>query len=275
MINNSGIIFMKEDPMLNDGQNFAFNIWDFESARAVIDAAASIHHDVILQTSTGIYKALPACLFSNFVKSYAAYQGIHAWLNLDHCKEKETIFHAVNSGWDMVMADGSSLPIQQNIDFTNEILAYAHIHDVLVEAEVGQVKGIEDDVIVQQNTIASREEIAEFLRKTDVDFIAVAFGNAHGEYKVEPNLHYDLVEYTTSMTDKPFVVHGGSGLPNDILTKLIRIPGVKKLNISTDLKMAYKRGIEKANRSWSQPINASKIIHDEIMSESVSKMKLL
>ncbi len=261
--------------MLNNGQYFAFNIWDFESARAVIDAAASIQHDIILQTSTGIYKALPACAFSNFVKTYAAYRGIHALLNLDHCKEKETLFHAVNSGWDMVMADGSSLPIQQNIDFTNEVISYAHAHGVLVEAEVGQVKGIEDDVIVRQDAIASREEIAEFLHRTDVDLIAVAFGNAHGEYKVEPNLRYDLVEYTTSITDKPFVVHGGSGLSDEVLTKLIRIPGVKKINISTDLKMAYKRGIEKASSSWSQPINASKIIHDEIMSESVAKMKLL
>lgn len=260
---------------MNNGQYFAFNIWDFESARAVIDAATSIRHDVILQTSTGIYKSLSARVFSGFVKSYAADRGIHAWLNLDHCKEKETIFHAVNSGWDMVMADGSSLPIRQNIAFTNEIISYAHSRGVLVEAEVGQVKGIEDDVIVRQDAIASREEIAEFLHKTDVDFIAVAFGNAHGEYKAEPDLHYDLVEYTTSITDKPFVVHGGSGLSDEILTKLIHIPGVKKLNISTDLKMAYKRGIQKAVSSWSQPINASKIIHDEIMSEAVAKMKLL
>ncbi len=261
--------------MLNTDQHFSFNIWDFESARAVIDAAESIRHDVILQTSTEIYKSLPARVFSDFVKSYAAYKGIRAWLNLDHCKEKETIFHAVNSGWDMVMADGSSLPIRQNIAFTDEIISYAHAHGVLVEAEVGQVKGIEDDVIVQQDAIASKEEIAEFLNKTDVDFIAVAFGNAHGEYKVEPNLRYDLVEYTTSITDKPFVVHGGSGLSDDVLTKLINIPGVKKLNISTDMKTAYKRGIEKASSSWSQPINASKIIHDKIMSEAVSKIKLL
>ena len=261
--------------MLNNIQHFAFNIWDFESARAVIDAAASIQHDVILQTSTGIFKTLPARPFSDFVKSYATYQGIHAWLNLDHCKEKGTLFHAVDNGWDMVMADGSSFPIQQNIAFTNAVIAYAHARGVLVEAEVGQVKGIEDDVIVRQDTIASRGDIADFLHRTDVDFIAVAFGNAHGEYKVEPDLHYDLVEYTTSITDKPFVVHGGSGLTDEILTKLIRIPGVKKLNISTDLKMAYKRGIEKASRSWSQPINASKIIHDEVMSVAVSKMKLL
>lgn len=261
--------------MLRDCQHFAFNIWDFESAKAVIDAASSLHQDVILQTSTGIYKVLPGRPFAEFVHAYADFCGIRAWLNIDHCKEQETLASAVDNGWDMIMADGSSLPVEQNIIFVNEIIAYAHAHKVLVEAEVGQVKGIEDDVVVQQDAIACCEDIEKMLQETDIDFIAVAFGNAHGEYKVEPNLHYDLVEYTTSITEKPFVVHGGSGLPDDVLSRLIAIPGVKKLNISTDLKMAYKKGIELATQSWSQPVNASGIIHDEIMKVAVSKMRLL
>ena len=261
--------------MIHDYQNFAFNIWDFESSKAVIDAAALIHQNVILQTSTGIFKALPLRTFSDFVHSYASYKGIYAWLNIDHCKEKNLLISAIDNGWDMIMADGSSLPIQQNIDFTNEITAYAHSHNVLVEAEVGQVKGIEDDVIVQQDAIADKSEIQRFLNETNIDLIAVAFGNAHGEYKVEPNLHYDLIEYTTSITDKPFVVHGGSGLSDEVLSRLISIPGVRKLNISTDLKIAYKKGIEKAAESWSQPIHASSIIHDEIVKVALSKMKLL
>lgn len=256
-------------------QHFAFNIWDFESAKAVIDAASSLNQDVILQTSTGIFKSLPARPFADFVHRYSEYCGIQAWLNIDHCKEKETLFSAVDNGWDMIMADGSSLLIKQNIEFTKEVITYAHSHNVLVEAEVGQVKGIEEDVVVQQDAIADRHEIERFLNETDVDFIAVAFGNAHGEYKVEPNLHYDLVEYTTSITTKPFVVHGGSGLSDDVLIRLLSIPGVKKLNISTDLKMAYKRGFEKTVASWSQPINASQIIHDEIMKVAIAKMKLI
>ena len=261
--------------MIINEQLFAFNVWDFESAKAVIDAAASVNQDVILQTSTGIFKAIPSWIFSDFIHSYSEYNGIHAWLNLDHCKEKEILFSAIDSGWDMVMADGSSLPIQDNISFTNDIISYAHSKNVLVEAEVGQVKGIEDDITVQQDLIASKDDIERFLSETSVDFIAVAFGNAHGEYKVEPNLHYDLVEYTTSITDKPFVVHGGSGLPDDVLLRLISIPGVKKLNISTDLKMAYKCGIEKTLVSWSQPIDASTLIHNEIVSVVVSKISLL
>lgn len=261
--------------MLTKNQHFAFNIWDFESAKAVIDAAASLKRDVILQTSVGIYKKLPARIFSSFVKEYAIHKNIKTWLNLDHCKEKDILFDAVDSGWDMVMADGSSMSLKQNISFTNEVICYAHSHGVLVEAEVGQVKGNEDDVFVQQDAIASREEIADFLASTDVDFIAVAFGNKHGEYKVKPNLHYELVKYTTSITDKPFVVHGGSGLSDDVLVHLLRIKGVKKLNISTDLKFAFKSGIEKANQSWSQPIDALETIHNEIMNTAVSKMILI
>lgn len=255
--------------------HFAFNIWDFESAKAVIDAAASVGQDVILQTSSGVYKNLPARPFSNFVKSYSAFKGIHTWLNLDHCKEKEILYSAVDSGWDLIMADGSSMLLSQNIAFTTEITKYAHSQGVLVEAEVGQVKGIEDDVVVQQDAIASREDIDHFLSSTDVDLIAVAFGNAHGEYRIEPNLHYDLVEYTTSITDKPFVVHGGSGLSDKVLSRLIGIDGVKKLNISTDLKMAYRRAFEKSVASWAQPIDASNNVHNEIMTIAISKMNLL
>lgn len=256
-------------------QHFAFNIWDFDSARAVIDAAASIHQDVILQTSTGIFKLLPQSVFSRFVKDYADFKGVNAWLNIDHCREPETLKLAVDSGWDMIMVDGSSMPIDQNIVFTNEIAEYAHEHNVLVEAEVGQVKGVEDDIVVMHDSIASREEIKRFLNETDIDLIAVAFGNAHGEYKVEPNLHYDLVEYTTSLSDIPFVVHGGSGLSDEVLTRLINIHNVVKLNISTDLKSACRRGMNQAINNWTQPINAHDMIHNEVMAVAASKMKLI
>lgn len=256
-------------------KHFAFNIWDFESAQAVIDAAASIKQNVILQTSVGIYERLCKKVFVEFIKEYSCFRGIQAWLNLDHCKDKKILFSAVDSGWDMVMADGSTMNLKDNIIFCNEIISYAHKSGVLVEAEVGAVKGIEDDLSVQQESIAQPKEIKRFLSKVDADFIAVAFGNAHGEYKVAPKLHYDLVEYTTSITSKPFVVHGGSGLSDEVIKKLVSIKGVGKINISTDLKLAYKRGLERAYREWSQPINASEMIRDEIFNTTVSKMKLL
>lgn len=254
---------------------FAFNIWDFESAKAIIDAASIIKQDVILQTSTSVFSVLPLRVFSSFVKEYSEYKEVNALLNLDHCKDKKLLFSAIDNGWDMVMADGSSFSVEENIRFTNYVTDYAHGNNVLVEAEVGQVKGIEDNLNVREDEVASKEDIALFLDSTDIDYIAVAFGNAHGEYKVEPNLHYELVEYTTSITDKPFVVHGASGLSNDILIRLSSINGVGKINISTDLKMAYKRELEKSLSNWKQPIDASSTIYNAVMDVAISKMKLL
>ncbi len=173
------------------------------------------------------------------------------------------------------MADGSSLSIHDNIVFTNEIVEYAHSHNVLVEAEVGQVKGIEDDIFSINESIATKEDIEYFLDQTDVDFIAVAFGNAHGDYKSIPNLNYDLVKYTTSITDKPFVVHGGSGLSDGVLKRLIAIKGVNKINISTELKSAYKEAIIKVCESDLPPQKATQLIHDDIVKVVLSKIMLL
>ena len=89
-------------------KHFAFNVWDLESAKAVIDAGARCNKDVILQTSASIYKRITAKAFSMYVKEYSDEKGIKAWLNLDHCKEIEILMDAVDSGWDMIMADGSA-----------------------------------------------------------------------------------------------------------------------------------------------------------------------
>ena len=261
--------------------HFAFNIWDLESAKAVIDGAYEMKQDVILQTSVGIYKSIAPKAFIKFVKEYAKEKKINVWVNLDHCKDIELTKDAIDNGWDMVMFDASSLPLHENIKYTNEIIKYAHDRNCLVEAEVGQVKGIEEDIEVTNEAIASKDEIKQFLDSCDVDMIAVAFGNAHGNYVAPPVLHYDLVEYTTSISNKPFVVHGGSGLSEDVLKRLIRIDGVKKINISTEVKHAYRQGIINAKENGLfeeetfQAQNVCNKIHDYISSLVKSKLELL
>ncbi len=254
---------------------FAFNIWSLESALAVIDAASELNQSVILQTSVGVYKRVPHRIFAKMIKQYAEYKSVDVWLNLDHCKDENILMSAIDNGWDMVMADGSSLSIDENITFTNRIVEYAHRKGVCVEGEVGQVKGIEEDVICREESVASKEEIKLFLESVNIDLIAVAFGNAHGDYKVKPDLKYDLVEYTTSLSNVPFVVHGASGLSNQILKELISIDGVKKINISTDLKKAYKKGVELALDGWKQPVDASNIINNEIKKVAFEKMSII
>lgn len=260
--------------------HFAFNIWDFNSARTVIDCAARLHRDVILQTSAGVYKELPASIFSEFVHSYSKGQNISAWLNIDHCRDINLCKHAVDSGWDMVMMDMSAKPLDENIELTNEITEYAHKFGCLVEAEIGQVRGIEDDIRVRDSFVASKKDIQYFVEHTNIDFLAAAFGNAHGEYKTPPILDYDIVEYTTQNFGIPFVVHGGSGMSDEMILHLINL-NVKKINISTELKLAYRRGIVEAEKrkltsiDGFQPAAVEKVIQDSIYRTVKSKMVLL
>jgi len=260
---------------------FAFNIWDFNSAKSVMDAAASIHKSVILQTSSGIYRKIYAQMFRQYISAYAAAKDIHVWLHLDHCKDVETIRDAVECGWDSVMLDASSCSLNENIALTQSVVELAHKNGVLVEAEVGQIKGTEDDILATEDTIADIEEIRYFLQRVKPDMIAAAFGNAHGIYKGSPRLHFEIIDYLAEISDIPFVVHGGSGLNHEILKKLIQKKNVKKINISTEVKMAYQKavflcmeqGILETDRF--QPISVEEKIHDAILFMAKKKMELL
>lgn len=221
----------------------AFNIWDIHSAKAVMDAAAKRKTNVILQTSSGIYQQLDVKETRTFIKSYAKKKKINAYLHLDHCKDLKVIENAISMEWDSVMIDASDLSIEENIRRTNQIIEIAHKAKVLVEAEVGQIKGTEDNIHVQQHRIASRDEIKRFLMETNVDMIAVAFGNAHGMYKGKPKLDYNLIDYVAQISKIPFVVHGGSGMDDAEICKLSQTGNVKKINISTEVKLAYRKGI--------------------------------
>lgn len=260
---------------------FAFNIWDINSAKAVIDGASKSEKNIILQTSSGIFARLDKKQLREFIDSYTNDKGIKAWLHLDHCKDIHLIKQAIKYKWDSVMIDASDKKIEENILITNEVTDYAHERNVLVEAEIGQVRGVEEDIVCNQPAIASHEDIDKFIHKTDIDMIAVAFGNAHGVYEGEPNLHYDLVEYTAKQSNLPFVVHGGSGLSDEVIRKLLSIPNVKKVNISTEVKLAYRTGIIQAynngllKEKGFQAVNVEKFIHDEIADMVELKLKFL
>ena len=232
--------------MINDLQKeclLAFNIWDVNSAKAVIDAAAEWNKNVILQTSSSIYNQMDVKETRAFIKSYADRKKIKVYLHLDHCKDLNVIKDAISMKWDSVMIDASDLSLQENIQKTNMVIQMAHKENVLVEAEVGQIKGTEDSINIRENQIASREDIKRFLMETEVDMLAVAFGNAHGMYKGRPKLDYDLIDYVAQISNIPFVVHGGSGMGDEEIHKLSQVDNVRKINISTEVKLAYRKGI--------------------------------
>ncbi len=266
--------------LANSSPVVAFNIWDLNSAKAVMDGAAKEDQNVILQTSAGIYKKISCFPLREFITQYAARLGIQAWLHLDHCRDIDMIRDAIDRGWDSVMYDGSELPLSENVCITNQVAEWAHAKGVAVEAEIGRIGGVEEDISGCDKTVASHEDIDSFLNEANMDFIAVAFGNAHGAYKAPPTLHYDLVEYTVGRTSCPFVVHGASGFDDNTLRRLLSIPNVKKINISTDVKQAYRSGIMKAWQDGKmesesfQAITIEEHIYDAIVALVQAKLKV-
>lgn len=262
-------------------QYFAFNIWSMETAKAVMDAASKVHRDVILQTSVKAFEDLDKEEMRAFVTSYSQKKNICAYLHLDHCRRVDVIQKAVDLGWDSVMIDASDKPLAENIDLTNEVCAAVRGKDILVEAEVGQIGGTEEEISIREAGIAKMESVETFLQNTTVDMLAVAVGTSHGLYKGTPQLHYDLIERTGELSGVPIVIHGGTGLTEEMFTKLLSYKNIKKINISTDVKHAYRQGIEESikkgylNEKGFDPLKVVKAVHDSIENMAAGKLELL
>ena len=262
-------------------QYFAFNIWNMESAKAVMDAASQMKRNLILQISTKAFQQIDKEEMRFFVTNYAKNKGIRAYLHLDHCKKIDLVKEAVDHCWDSVMIDASELPLCENIKRTKKVCNIAKEHGILVEAEVGQIAGVEDEIKAQEAGIARIEDVKRFLEDTEVDMLAVAIGTAHGLYKGMPRLHYDLLDQVIEYTDIPLVIHGGTGLTEEELRRLLAYKGVKKINISTDVKLAYRRGICESLKNGElepagfDPLKVTETIRDSICKMAKEKLMLL
>lgn len=158
-------------------------------------------------------------------------------LHLDHGKSPERRKQAIDAGFSSVMIDGSHSPIDENIAMTKEVVSYAGVRNVSVEAEVGTVGGMEDGLIggVQYADIGECERI---VKETGIDALAAALGSVHGKYQGEPNLGFKEMEEISRVTDIPLVLHGASGIPADQIARTIRL-GHAKININTECMVAW------------------------------------
>ncbi len=262
-------------------QYFAFNIWSIESAKAVMDAASQMKCDVILQTSMKAFEQLDKIELHTYVRSYEQKQSIKAYLHLDHCTKTGLIQEAAKCGWDSIMIDASNKPLDENIRITNEVVKMVREKGILVEAEVGQICGQENMLFSVNAGIAKIEDIKKFVESTDVDMLAAAVGTVHGLYKEVPDIRFDMLDQIGRLTDIPFVVHGGTGLTDGMLLKILSYKNVKKINISTDVKLAYRHGIEESIQEGAMeqegfdPLRVNQLIHDAIQIMVVDKLKLL
>ncbi|HAU31510.1 MAG: Fructose-1,6-bisphosphate aldolase, class II, partial [Desulfotomaculum sp. 46_296] len=161
-------------------------------------------------------------------------------LHLDHGTNLEQLYSCIKSGFSSVMFDGSKLPVEQNIAITRKVVETAREAGVSVEAEIGKISGVEDNISVSEREafLTDPAEALFFAEQTQVDSLAVAIGTAHGRYKGEPKLDFERLSIISSSIQMPIVLHGCSGVPSDAILQAITL-GVRKINIDTDIRQTF------------------------------------
>ncbi len=223
----------------------AFNINNMEILQSIVAAAEEKQAPVILQTSEGAIKYAGIEYIAAMVKVAAEKASVPVVLHLDHGTTYDTIMKCIKYGWTSVMIDGSHLPLDENIATTKEIIKVAHACGVSVEAELGRLGGIEDNINVDEKDAryTSPDEAVKFVSETGVDSLAIAIGTAHGKYKGVPKLDFERLQTIKALIpDTPIVLHGASGIPEEDIIKSTKL-GVNKINIDTDIRLAFTDAI--------------------------------
>ena len=256
----------------------AFNIFNYETIRGVAEAASAENECVFMQTSASVVKYWsPEKLFELIALTTRDLNRDLFKIHLDHCLDIQLIDRCIRAGWDSVMMDASHLPIEENIILTKEVVEKAHSHHVIAEGELGQIKGEEDGLNVDETSKVKVDEVLQYIGETKVDFLAVGIGNKHGHYEnAEGVLDFNLLEKIHHLVpDQPLVLHGGSGLADQDILRAIDL-GMKKINISTEIKECYSTSFENyiKNHKGFNFVEFSKTAIEEIKQLVIKKIKL-
>ena len=217
----------------------AVNILDDLSLRAVVDAAVQASSPVIIQVSVKTVRSVGVDLMTKIFAASAAPAPVPVALHLDHCPDRQVIADVVAAGWSSVLFDASDRDLAQAGTETAEVVQLAHAAGVDVESEIENIIGVEDDVGSDVAVHSySVDLLAEMAERTGADLIAPQLGTAHGQYTSAPVLLPERVRELARLTDRPIVLHGGTGLTDEDFRSFIDA-GVAKINISTGLKLAY------------------------------------
>ena len=223
-----------------------FNINNLEWTRRILETAQKNNAPVILGVSEGAAKYM-----GGFKTVCGMVKGLHddlgitvpVAIHLDHGQSFENCKKALDAGFTSVMIDGSHHPIDENIAMTKQVVEYAHAMGASVEAEVGTVGGNEDGVIGGIK-YADKDECVRLVNEAGVDCLAPALGSVHGPYKGEPVLGFVEMAEIKEATDKPLVLHGGTGIPDEKIQKAISC-GTCKINVNTECQIAFHKEIQK------------------------------
>lgn len=230
-------MFVNMRDLLKDAQkgNYAvgsFSVANMEMVLGVLKAAEELNAPVILQIAEVRLKQSPLELIGPLMVAAAKNAKTPVAVHFDHGKTKEKINQALEIGFTSVMFDGSHLPLEENISQTLDIIKAAREYGAAVEAEIGCVGGSEDGSEDIAINCTKPEDAVRFAEETGVDALAIAIGNAHGNYKSTPKLRFDILEECARLVSAPLVLHGGTGISPEDFVKCSKT-GIKKINIAT------------------------------------------
>ena len=261
---------MFKKALVNDYAVGAFNVNNMEIIQGIVDAASIENAPLILQVSAGARKYAKPAYLLKLIEAAIEDTGLDIALHLDHGEDFDICKKCIDDGFTSVMIDGSKHPFEENIALTKQVVEYAHAHGVVVEAELGKLAGVEDNIKVDARsaTFTDPDEAVEFVERTGVDSLAIAIGTSHGAYKFtgEPYLDYERLKKIHSLIpDTPLVLHGASsvlkefvdrcnefggqipgaqGVPEEMIRESTKY-GICKVNIDTDLRLAMTAGIRR------------------------------
>ncbi len=232
----------------------AFNTSNLEITQAILEAAREVASPVLVATSSSAIKYAGFDNIHCIVKNLADELGVQAALHLDHGADLEICKACLDHGWTSVMIDASKHDFEENIRITKSVVEAAHGVGVPVEAELGKLTGIEDEVVVdeRESSLTDPDQAVEFVERTGCDFLAVAIGTSHGAYKFrgEPRLDLDRLSEIASRVEIPLVLHGASSVPREVLERASKygadLPGAKGVPLDA-IRQAVARGISKIN----------------------------
>ena len=248
----------------------AFNANNMEIIQGITEAAKECRAPVIIQVSPSAMRYANATYLVKLIEAAEKETGLPIALHLDHGDSFETCKECIGYGFTSVMIDASSKPFEENVEVTRKVVEYAHDHGVVVEAELGALAGVEDEVNVSEENSCYTDpnEVEEFVQRTGIDSLAIAIGTSHGAYKfkpgTKPQLRFDILEEVSRrLPGFPIVLHGASsvipkyveiinanggqlkdaiGVPEDQLRQAAKM-AVCKINIDSDLRLAMTAGV--------------------------------
>ena len=238
----------------------AYNSTDVQMTLAIMDAFQRAGLPGIVQVAPTNVKLTGYEYIAETTKMAAEHYVTPFALHLDHGKTLDDVRQAVEAGFTSVMIDGAALPFEENIRFSREAVDFAHCYGVPVEAELGALKGKEDDHVSEADCHTDPAQVEEFCDRTGCDSLAVSIGNVHG-LQEKPKIDLNVLAEISKVAPVPLVLHGGSGIPFDTI-RAMRQYGMMKINIASDLRQAYIRAVAKRYEENHEEANLVSVLMD-------------